>query len=373
MNATDQTLTTRIPLSIQEQLDEAKLPLWESIKPKGKGAFGVHLCEAYFILAMALACIFGIICDREIFNYDISLMRILLLMAGGTSTVWLITQRARSSRWLGAITALVCATLSIVDHAAFDAYATLSLFISPTGATLIAIAEYAGAVAVALYLLFSPQARRVLCEPPDLTRAKPGTHSYDVPLRKRVRTWEFWRDLLIYFIVFSIVGHWAEILFCRLILAGVFMGGYDPTNTMLWNQWLFPFTAEGAALVAIVVILHPAARKLLKMTGGRIVPAVLLSFLLNALICTGIDFTTGMVSNLDYSLWDYRDMPFNFMGQVCLQNSMIYSIAATLIVWVFYPLMDRAICSAPRGVVNAVAFGLIGMYMFLAALHFITI
>jgi len=153
----------------------------------------------------------------------------------------------------------------------------------------------------------------------------------------------------------------------------VFMGDYDPTNAMLWSQWLFPFTAEGAAAVAIVLILHPASRWLLKKTGNRVWLAVFLSFLLNALVCTSIDFTTGMVANQDYSLWDYRALPFNFMGQVCLQNSMTYSIAATLIVWVFYPLMDTALRRMPRGVANAIAFGLLGMYLFLALLYFFDI
>ena len=130
---------------------------------------------------------------------------------------------------------------------------------------------------------------------------------------------------------------------------------------------------RGSSLVAIVLILHPASRWLLKKTGRRVLPAVLLSFLLNALVCTGIDFTTGMIANRDYQLWDYRDMPFNFIGQVCLQNSLVYSIAATLIVWVVYPLMDTAFRRAPRGVANAVAFGFIGMYLFLAMLYFIDI
>ncbi|MBO7701481.1 MAG: putative ABC transporter permease, partial [Eggerthellaceae bacterium] len=201
----------------------------------------------------------------------------------------------------------------------------------------------------------------------------PDHHGWDKPLGERIRKLEFWRDLLIYFVVFSLLGHWAEILFCQLIRAGVFMGGYDPSNAMLWDQWLFPFTAEGAALVAIVFILQPAAQWLLKKTGNRIVPALLLSFLLNMLICTGIDFTTGMIANQDYQLWDYRDMPFNFMGQVCLQNSLVYSIAATLIVWVVYPFMDSVLHRAPRGVTNAIAAGLIGMYLFLAMLYFVDI
>ena len=334
---------------------------------------GLRLCQAYFCLAMLLALVFGFICDRELFAYDISMVRILLLMAGGAVTLWLISQRARSSRLIGAATALGCAALSIVDHAAFGAYESLSRYAGPTVTNVCAVLEYAGAVAVSAYLLFSSKARALLSKPPDLEPGAHRGHSWDVPLRERVRTWEFWRDLLIYFIVFSIVGHWAEMLFCRLIVAGVFMGGYDPNNTMLWSQWLFPFTAEGAALVAIVVVLHPASRWFLQRTGGRVVPAVVLSFLLNALVCAGIDFATGMAANQDYSLWDYRDMPFNFMGQVCLQNTTVYSVAATIIVWVVYPLMDSALRRAPRGVVNAVAFGLIGMYLFLAMLHFVVL
>ena len=342
-------------------------------KPRFPRQVGIRLCAAYFALAMLLALVFGFLCSPAQFAYDISMVRVLLLMAGGSVTLWLISQRANSARFVGAATALVCALLSILDHAAFGAYGILAGYIGQFATTALMIIEYAGALVVAAYLLFSPQAKRVLCKPPDMEPASPDHHGWDKPLGERIRKWEFWRDMMIYFVVFSLVGHWAEILFCQLIRAGVFMGGYDPTNAMLWDQWLFPFTAEGAALVAIVLILQPAAQWLLKKTGNRVWLALPLSFLLNALVCTAIDFTTGMIANQNYELWDYRDMPFNFMGQVCLQNSMVYSIAATLIVWVVYPLMDTALHRAPRGVVNAIAVGLLGMYLFLAMLYFIDI
>ncbi len=334
---------------------------------------GLRLCGAYFVAAMLLALVFGFVTDREEFDYDISMIRVLLLMAGGSVTLWLMSQRAASARTVGPFTALAHSGLSILDHSAFGAYEALSAVIGSTATSTIMGIEYVGAIAVSLYMAFSPEAKRLLNHPPEMDPHARSGHSWDIPLRERVRTWEFWRDLMIYFIVFSIVGHWAEMLFCQLILAGVFMGGYDPTNTMLWSQWLFPFTAEGAALVAIVVILHPLSLWLLKKTGGRKVLSIVLSFFANALVCTAIDFITGMVANQNYELWDYRDMPFNFMGQVCLQNSMVYSIAATLIIWVVYPLMDTALRRAPRGVVNAIAFGLIGMYVFLAMLNFIDI
>ena len=334
---------------------------------------GVRLCQMYFACTMLLALIFGFLCSPHMFEYDISMARVLVLMAGGTVTMWLISQHARSARFVGAATALSYAALALVDHAAFGALDTLARYIGQPATTAIAILEYAGAVAVAAYLLASPASRRALNQPPDLATETIGGHSWDVPMRQRVRTRVFWRDLVIYFIVFSLLGHWAEMLFCQLIIAGVFMGDYDPSNAMLWSQWLFPFTAEGAAAVAIVLLLHPASRWLVKKTEGHLWIAILLSFLLNALVCTGIDFTTGMIANRDYSLWDYRALPFNFMGQVCLQNSMTYSIAATLIVWVFYPLMDTALRRMPRGVANALAFGLFGMYLFLAMLYFFDI
>lgn len=334
---------------------------------------GLRLSQAYFGFAMGLALVFGFVCSPHMFAYDISMVRVLVLMAGGMVTLWLMSQRARSARWIGAATALLFAGLAAIDHAAFGALDTLAIYIGQPITTAIMYAEYAGAVAVAAYLLFAPSAKRILCEPPDLAPGAIDGHSWDKPLRERVRTKVFWRDLMIYFVVFSMLGHWAEMLFCRLIVAGVFMGDYDPTNAMLWDQWLFPFTAEGAAVVAIVVFLHPASRWLLKKTGNRVLPAVLLSFLLTALVCTSIDFTTGMIANQDYSLWDYRALPFNFMGQVCLQNSMVYSIAATLIVWGVYPLTDKLLRRSPRGVVNAIAFGLLGMYLFLAMLYFVDV
>ena len=338
-----------------------------------KPGIGLRLCRAYFALIMGLALVFGFICPPALFEYDISMVRVLLLVAGCSVTLWLMSQRARSARIVGSITALVFVGLSAIDHAAFGALETLASYIGRPATAVIMAAEYAGGIIVAAHLAFAPEAKRFLCKPPDMEPGSNVDHSWDVPLRQRVRTWEFWRDLLIYFIAFSMFGHWAEILFCQLIRVGVFMGGYDPTNAMLWSQWLFPFTAEGAALVAIVLILHPASRWLLKKTKDNVFLAVLLSFLLNALVCTGIDFMTGMIANQNYELWDYRDMPFNFMGQVCLQNSLAYSIAATLIVWVVYPFMDKALHRAPRGVVNAIAFGIIGMYLFLAMLYFIDV
>ena len=195
-------------------------------------------------------------------------------------------------------------------------------------------------------------------------------HSFDAPLKQRVRTWVFWRDLMMYFIVFSFMGHWAEMLFCYNIHLGVFMGDVDFSEVMLWHQWLFPYCAEGVAVVLIAVVLTPVKEWLLKRFDGRVLPAVLVSVFVTAAVCTTIDFTCGMICNQNYEVWDYRALPFNFMGQVCLQNSSVYTVAALLILWVFYPMMDRALRRMPRAMSDGLFFALLGIYAFSALLHF---
>jgi uncharacterized membrane protein len=100
-------------------------------------------------------------------------------------------------------------------------------------------------------------------------------------------------------------------------------------------------------------------------------PTLIVSFLINMFACASIDFTTGITANADYHLWDYRGLPFNFMGQVLLQNTLVYSAAATFIVWVVYPLMAKALHRAPQSVVNGLFFGLVGFYAFLEVLYYV--
>ena len=148
------------------------------------------------------------------------------------------------------------------------------------------------------------------------------------------------RKLGLYFMTFSMLGHWVEMLFCTGIKYGIFKGGYDRENHMLWDQWLFPFPAEGTAAVLADVALTPAKNAIEQAVATSVVPqplrlpaAIASSFFVNQLACTSVDFATGMVANRNYELWDYRDMRFHFMGQVCLQNSLFYSIIATWGVW----------------------------------------
>jgi predicted PurR-regulated permease PerM len=165
--------------------------------------------------------------------------------------------------------------------------------------------------------------------------------------------WPFYRNLIMYFVIFSVFGHWMEAGMCQFIILGWVEGEYDPTNTMLWRDWLYPFPMEGMAVVIIAVALYPLYMWLKKKYANKIVPYVL-SFLANALTCSIIEFTMGLLINSDYQLWDYRENFGNVMGQVCLQNAVAFGVAASIIAWFVYPLMERWIARVRPEIMNIV-------------------
>ena len=137
------------------------------------------------------------------------------------------------------------------------------------------------------------------------------------------RTWRFWRNLIIYFCVFSVVGHWMEAGYCTLIRFGLIPGIYDP-NSQIWHDWLYPFCVYGFGAVACVLLLFPMKNFLQKHFRGHMAPLAL-SFVANALVC---------------------------MGQVCLQNAVAFGFVATLMTWVIYPGLEKLLARVPGYAMN---------------------
>lgn len=175
--------------------------------------------------------------------------------------------------------------------------------------------------------------------------------SADDDVKIRRKGWPFIRNLIMYFIVFSVLGHWMEAGMCQFIRLGLVQGEYDPTNTMLWRDWLYPYPMHGLAVIMISLILYPLWQWLIKKYDPPII-GYALSFLANALTCTCIEFFTGLVVNADLQLWDYTNNFGNIMGQVCLQNALAFGVAASIIAWVAYPMMERALARVPEDVMN---------------------
>ena len=46
--------------------------------------------------------------------------------------------------------------------------------------------------------------------------------------------------------------------------------------------------------------------------------------ILGAAVITIVELFAGLLANRDHRVWDYRQMPYNFMGQICLCYSLLW-------------------------------------------------
>ena len=201
---------------------------------------------------------------------------------------------------------------------------------------------------IALYFLFSDRVKAVLVN--EMSSDKGEDEQTFVVDR---RSWPFYRNLIIYFVIFSVLGHWMEAAFCQLIRLGIVQGEFHADNTMLWRDWLYPYPMHGTAVILIALFLNPLFNKLKKTFKNRFAPYVV-SFVINALICTLIEFCGGLMFNAQLQNWDYSNMPFNFMGQICLQNAIGFGVASSVIAWWLYPMMEQHIARVRPAIMNIV-------------------
>lgn len=291
--------------------------------------FALHI--VFFLLMLILT-------SRDSYTYNTnSILDWFMIIFEGVA-FWFFINRYRHTR------ALVVG-MSLFYLVVENGYALLMHTFNPA----VAIANSLFYVFLILYFLLSRRVKNIMIN--DLSMRKGVDNALlEAPPLKRF-SWPFIRNLIIYFIVFSVLGHWMEMAMCQLIIAGLVQGEYDPTNTMLWRDWLYPFPMEGAAVVLIALILYPLKQWLVKKIDNRILPYVI-SFLANALMCTIIEFGMGLIVNADLQLWNYTDNFCNIMGQVCLQNTLAFGVAASLIAWFVYPLLERWIARVRYDVMN---------------------
>lgn len=63
-------------------------------------------------------------------------------------------------------------------------------------------------------------------------------------------------------------------------------------------------------------------------------------FLLQVFVCGSCallsELICGVIFNADFHIWDYRDLPFNFMGQIQLYFAVIWYVLSAI----FIPILD---------------------------------
>lgn len=305
--------------------------------------------------------------------YDLSFWRAGASVVGTALGAWLTYRKSKAAIPVTAATAVSSAVLGVLNKRKSGSYATRTWG--------------KGSFKETVFNRMMPAAHAVesvaLAGVAVAVRAHARRNELVTPLRTPLFSFPRYplaRKLGLYFMVFSLLGHWGEILFCTGIKYGIFKGGYDRENHMLWDQWLFPFPAEGTAAVLAELVLTPAKHAVTGFVeshsnSGFIPRALSLplalagSFLVNQVACTAVDYATGMVANRNYELWDYRDMRFNFQGQICLQNSLFYSVVATWGVWWLLPVFEKAMTRMGGVALDGLLVGLGSFFAFLELLY----
>ena len=63
---------------------------------------------------------------------------------------------------------------------------------------------------------------------------------------------------------------------------------------------------------------------------------------LGSVVITSVELLAGLLANRDYSVWDYRGVPLNFHGQVCLPFSLLW-IPLSLGAMLLYDRLDKVL------------------------------
>ena len=317
---------------------QRRTPLSKSLK----------ILSAIFAVNIAITLVYLIFSSRDLIQYNPTNLIDWLNLVFEAVVLWMIWYRLKVTRQFALVFTVfnvVVGTIAQIVTGNFD-FIVQSVSIIPD-------------VAIFCYFYFSKSVPRILDQ--DL--------SMDIEEQPLVGqgaarwTWPFVRNLIIYFCVFSFLGHWMEMGFCMAIRAGLVGGEYDPSNTMLWRDWFYPFPMHGMAVVLIGVLLYPLWQWLLKKTN--LLVGSLLSLIINGLACGTIEFVCGQMWNANLENWDYSNMPFNIMGQVCLQNVVGFALAASLIAWFVYPWLESTLAKLPANVMN-ITFVVVGVAFLVA-------
>ncbi|MDO4182307.1 MAG: hypothetical protein Q4E12_01685 [Coriobacteriia bacterium] len=167
-----------------------------------------------------------------------------------------------------------------------------------------------------------------------------------------IRQWEFWRNVAVYFCLYSLIGHWIEIPYC--LFNDVMFGIVDP-ETGVYDDPLNPFMIYGFGVVICAVFMVPLKDFFQRKFPGNWRPFVLF-FLVAVVLAMAMELGMGLVMNQPnaagvYPLWDNSQLPGNILGQAWIVNDLLLGMLVTLFTWMAYPASERFFMSrcTPRG------------------------
>ena len=101
----------------------------------------------------------------------------------------------------------------------------------------------------------------------------------------------------------------------------------------LWKQSVL-FYLGGTAYMTLEFLWRGRSHPSMFLLGGvcflaiggisRIRLPLSLRLVVCSVVITALELLTGLLVNRDFGVWDYRQMPLNFLGQICLPFSLLW-------------------------------------------------
>ena len=190
---------------------------------------------------------------------------------------------------------------------------------------------------------------------------------------KRLKTFEFWRNMAIYFCIFSVVGHWVEYVYC--MFNDYFFGIVDP-NSGVWVDPNYPFFVYGFGVVVASIVLVPYRAMLIRWRQSGL-DAGLHFFVISIFVAMGAELTQGFLQNQpdeygNYPLWDNSQLPGNILGQAWIVNDILIAALLFFFAWIFYPRAEKLLNKLPARTVNLLALVIVIGMVFLTIYEYTT-
>ena len=149
--------------------------------------------------------------------------------------------------------------------------------------------------------------------------------------------------------VASFAGHWLEIL-VQLVIR--WFGG-EGASFGIGAKPFEPYPVYGLAVFGMVMMWQAVP--------GRLKKNVPMVFVLLTGVCALAEYLVGWLSIWRYGqnpFWNYAGKPFNLHGLICLQNALLFGVAATAFMLLVFPWTEKLLDKLPRRVLFGVAAAL---------------
>ena len=150
----------------------------------------------------------------------------------------------------------------------------------------------------------------------------------------------YFDNLVITFLVFSIIGYISEVIYCsvgqrHLVNRGFLYGPYLP---------IYGFGGLVVKIFLVPLSSYP-----------------LLVFIMGMILTSIVEYigSWGLEKLFDIKLWDYSKKFMNIKGRVCLLNSTLFGIMGLCCVYFAEPKLNELLAKIPQGLTHYIAEAII--------------